>query len=787
MNGYDFSNLSGMDFEILVQDLLQKEMGITFETFTSGSDSGIDLRHIQPNGEQIIVQCKNFSNTPYPTMMSQLRTSELQKVQTQHPARYIFATSAGLNPRKKNEIHDIFKPFCKSAADIYGKDDINNLLRKFPEVEKAHFKLWLSSTTVIEKITHSAVFNQTDAGIEKIRKKLNYYVQNESYFEAVEILEKEHYCIIAGIPGIGKTTLAEVVLISYLNNGYEGIEVMSDISEAFGIIDKSKKQIFLYDDFLGQTSIQEKLNKNEEQKLLRFIDTVRQSPNTKFILTTREYILNQAKQRYEKLDQSKVDINKCVISLDKYTKFNKAKILYNHLYFSNLPDEYVGNLLIDKKYKTIINHPNYTPRIIEGMTRNLDFNETKSHEYFEQFVANLDNPFKLWEHIFDNQLSIASQHLLLVLVSMPSETFIEDLESAFNIFYGESAKTRNFSTGKYDFKRSLKELESNFIRIERIHEKLVIDFHNPSVKDFIEYRLSVEPSTVKELCRSAIFFDQIVQFWNINVNDSKKGIKNFSGYDAKNEFTALQKIVLEKIEKTFQMQGCRLRRRYFNGADSFNLIREFFPEERFEFALDTAESIFMNDSKKLIDFIIPLTRIFIDLISQKKCRLREIYYLVGRLSKRAFSTIEVFEELVLAVRECLMINAWSLEDFGYFLGFKREFPKLIRLKDFKKMKERFLDKAKEEISFYKDEGNRSYNNVTADEIGAAIEEISTIAPQFGLNFGKDLKILEKIVDELENNEMYISSSANSQNDDNRETGNSEKDIEDLFNSLRDNL
>jgi hypothetical protein len=40
---YDFRTLSPLDFEELVRDLLQAELGIMFESFKPGKDQGIDF------------------------------------------------------------------------------------------------------------------------------------------------------------------------------------------------------------------------------------------------------------------------------------------------------------------------------------------------------------------------------------------------------------------------------------------------------------------------------------------------------------------------------------------------------------------------------------------------------------------------------------------------------------------------------------------------------------------------------------------------------------------------
>ena len=45
MVAYDLEALSPFEFQELIGDLLQAEMGIRFEVFKQGRDSGIDLRH----------------------------------------------------------------------------------------------------------------------------------------------------------------------------------------------------------------------------------------------------------------------------------------------------------------------------------------------------------------------------------------------------------------------------------------------------------------------------------------------------------------------------------------------------------------------------------------------------------------------------------------------------------------------------------------------------------------------------------------------------------------------
>lgn len=294
MAQYDFRSLSPIDFEILVRDLLQEELGVTLESFKAGKDLGIDFRYCRDTHSTLIVQCKHYVESGYDAMVYVLRKTELPKVTKLHPTRYIFATSVALSAGQKDQIGALFSPFIKSSTDIFGKEDLNNLLGKFPRVERQTLKLWLAGTNVLEEVLHAQIKNASRHEIERIRERARFYVMNESFSKALKILEAFNFCIIAGIPGIGKTILAEMLLLHYCRAGYEVIKVSDDISEAWSLNLSTVKRVFYYDDFLGQTSFAEKLHKNEDQRLLDFISAVKESRGVKLILTTREYVLNQA-------------------------------------------------------------------------------------------------------------------------------------------------------------------------------------------------------------------------------------------------------------------------------------------------------------------------------------------------------------------------------------------------------------------------------------------------------------------------------------------------------------
>ncbi len=87
---------------------------------------------------------------------------EVAKVRKLNPDRYILSTSVGLTPENKAEIMTMFSPYIKATKDILGRNDLNNLLGEYSEVEKQYYKLWLGSTAVLDDILNKRINNWSE-------------------------------------------------------------------------------------------------------------------------------------------------------------------------------------------------------------------------------------------------------------------------------------------------------------------------------------------------------------------------------------------------------------------------------------------------------------------------------------------------------------------------------------------------------------------------------------------------------------------------------------------------
>lgn len=515
MAQYDFQFLSPLDFEDLSRDLLQRELGVTFESFSSGKDKGMDFRYSRDPLKKTVVQCKRYAT--WSSLFSALR-KEAEKALKLKPKRYILTTSLGLTESKKEKIRKLFQPLIRQSSDIMGAEDLNNLLGKYPEIVKNHTKLWLASAHVLEKLLHSRINNQLLFENEKIERTLQIYVPNLSFGRAVKILRSRRFVIVSGTPGIGKSTLARMLVANCIALDYEElVAVSASINDAYDLYDENKRQVFFFDDFLGRVFLSRQMSTNEDQRLIAFIEKVSRSNNKFFILTTREYILAQAKEQFDLLQRRIPNASKCILELDDYSRMDRARILYNHIFFSNLGLPYIKNLLKNQLYLDVIDHPNYSPRIIDEITSIDEISSNvKPSRFGKTLIEYLDDQGLIWERAFESHISAFSKCLLLNMVTTGSAILYKDLQQLMETFAAAHSAKYGIAFSQFDFDRSIRELQNSFIRIDRRVFMPVVSFYDPSVEDFLIRYLRDHPDVIADILEAAPYFNQFFMLFRLD-------------------------------------------------------------------------------------------------------------------------------------------------------------------------------------------------------------------------------------------------------------------------------
>lgn len=507
---FDLSNLNDYEFEILCKDIMQEKLGVKLFIFSRGVDAGVDICDKEKN-PTIMIQVKHYAGSTYSQLKSSLK-KEVEKVHQHYPEKYFVCTSQSLTRKNMLEIVEMFDQFMSNIFCVIDKNEINSFLEdaRNKDIVVKNYKLWLCASNVLSLVNNQDIFIDCAELMLDIDGQIKLFVETQAYHDAIEKLRQNNIIIIIGAPGVGKSTISKMLLLYYAAKGYKVRYVtnnnISEIKRSLSLA-ANTKEIVLLDDFLGQHYLNLKDSQPNELKTL--ISFVVRSKNKKLILNSRITILNEATQSYLTFKEImvKYEKNKYLLDLDKMSTLEKAKILYNHLYFNGVPQKYLSNIKRNRGYLKIVNHKNYNPRIIEYVTQKYNYSTVSSEDYLKYIIEKLDNPEDVWKDEFRNRLDMSDRIFMNTLYSL-SDTTVDSnvLEHAFNARIIREAKC---DTSVNQYKESATRLLNSLIKNVDDKGKIKISVINPSVNDYLFSEITANPNEQIAIIDNAIFYEQI--------------------------------------------------------------------------------------------------------------------------------------------------------------------------------------------------------------------------------------------------------------------------------------
>jgi len=495
MSDYDFKPLNDKEFEILCADLLSEIHGSRFERFKVGKDAGVDGRYFIDLGKEVVLQCKHWSNTPLPQLIRALSSIEKPKLDKLKPHRYLLAVSNPLSRADKKAICRALAPHIVYESDIFGREDLNDFLKEKKHIEQRHYKLWLHSSSVLGHIFNNAILGRSAFSLDEIIRSSSRYVVTANHEAALKLLESLGVVIITGEPGVGKTTLADHLCLHYVTRDFAYLKIADDIREAESAIDSESKQIIYFDDFLGRNYL-EALKGHEGNQITQFIRRVTSNRSKRFVLTSRSTILNQGKLLIDNLEHCNVKKNEYELRIKSLTDLDKAQILYNHIWHSDLQHEYIEQLYLNRRYRQIIAHKNFNPRLISYITDASRLETCSPKDYWSYISQSLDNPSQVWENPFIAQQDDFGRAIILLIVLNGHALRENILAEAYHRFVA-FPENQNLH-GRREFQLNIRLLTGSFLnRSVSSDGSSTIDLFNPSIGDYVLKRYAEDVVTFR--------------------------------------------------------------------------------------------------------------------------------------------------------------------------------------------------------------------------------------------------------------------------------------------------
>lgn len=486
---YDFHRqLEWMDFQNLARDVIQIREGFLFESFKEGKDRGIDGRFCGEEGT-VILQAKRYGE--YKTLKKDIK-EEIKKVEKLQPERYILVISILLDEGQKSELLQLFQGYIKQPGDLVSSADLNNYLDhpRYTNVVRNYPKLWLAGGAVLQElireVINSSVAEESRRQLTLAKETRETFVATRIYQDVMDMLEKQKCVIISGQPGAGKSTLARIAALYYIEvlNFEEFIWTTSSVQKLMDLYAPERKQVFVTDDIWGQVFYVEKGHDQEMSYLEQLLERIKRDKNKVLIITTREYIYQQATAKYSVM-RFTIERYKLICHVDAYTDAEKAGILFSHLYNANLASKYIYPIY--HQAESIVRISDYNPRIIDLFLKNNDPWNDSPDEFVQRFIENIRSPFAFWEDIF-NRLTAEARRLALIAFITQGEmepVGIEDLEKA---YYHCLAQVKHPLENIRNYFACISELEKTIIEVDTYYsdsDEKVVRFRTPAAQDFL--------------------------------------------------------------------------------------------------------------------------------------------------------------------------------------------------------------------------------------------------------------------------------------------------------------
>lgn len=523
-----YDSLDSLDFERLCADIIGDITSTVLSVYARGRDLGIDASEFlceDPEHPRIIVQAKHYYHSTYSKLKTALTedVEKLKRFASEDVSLYLM-TSRRLTRSNKEELRAIAGEAGFFRCEVWEEQDISRFLEdpSHAEILRAHYKLWITHTGVLEELYNRDVFIDCEYYLDTADQDARYFIPTKVFVNAREKLEESHAIMLVGDPGTGKTVLSEMLALGYAADGYVvRYTTSTDIHNVMEALSLSREdhELVVLDDFLGGNLLE--VRESQVGVVCSLVHHVRNRPNKRVVLNSRVSILNEARRRDVSRRMERWLQNVPLVDTNHLTDLEKARIMIAMMRREGASADHARSLaerrITEPWYRSLVRHRNFNPRIIEYACAKLNDDSVPPVRFPAYLESLLDNPSQVWESEFE-RLTPSDRCLLHVLYTMPRGTC--NGERVRVAFERRIARDSSIDVAADSFSKSMRRLSDSLVRrvVER-DRSVCLSAANPSINDYIAGELKHGDALCVRMIQGAEYLDQIERVADVNQSD----------------------------------------------------------------------------------------------------------------------------------------------------------------------------------------------------------------------------------------------------------------------------
>lgn len=393
MSEYRLDELGWFQFERLCQSLLKARCGLTVESWGGRGDFGRDAYAKGPlrfpdeekNEGPFVFQSKFVAGAngagakPMRALLKGVR-AELAEIARREekgtwekPRFYVLLTNTPLTSGRRKDIEKLLKKgLAETAITVLGGGDIDGMLDDSKDTVRLAFPQILGLRDIFALLNETVnrdIINRSKVALSMGAELAKTFVATGAYEEALQVLRQRYFVVLTGPPEMGKTTIARIIALARLSEGWEAYECRGP-NDLLRVHDIDKPQVFVADDAFGSTEYQPEKGSqwaDELERVLHMLDSKHW-----LLLTSRPAPLRTALEKLY-LQGAAEDFPKpqeVIVNASKLSDQEKAQMLYRHAKSGVESEE--GRALIAKHAEAMVGHSDFTPlRIKQFVTQRL--------------------------------------------------------------------------------------------------------------------------------------------------------------------------------------------------------------------------------------------------------------------------------------------------------------------------------------------------------------------------------------------------------------------------------